>query len=865
MKVVCGCCEPAAPTALKVYNRPALSAIAYRIGTYATFRQAMLQDIAHQPELAGLTTRRSDDYAITMLDLWAAVADILTFHQERYLNEAFLRTARFRDSVSRLAGLLDYRLRPGVAARTWIAFQLEPGSALIIPAGQKIQSVPEGNDAPQTFETTEEIASDARLNRLRVFPAPIAVEPLSLGQSVATLDRLEGPSQAASLAPGQSVVIFNDGSSAALEEKEIKALKLLDDRVELSWSQPIQRSNWTFANTKAFQFRRTFRVFGHNAPNTYMQPREDLPDHPGRIVWDLETTNFNLSAGSTIELDGHYENLSVGQRMLIAPTSGIKRLVAIDTIEQVNTSVGPLTASVTRVQVTPNHPGGDRREITVYELEGDEISFWKGGYDSSLSGNELYLPGVAVEDEARGIGIEVDRTIERDAFKPGHILYPIEIEKGRTVLVEDANADHVPLLATIKNAPTIEPAGATPGQFCHLVLEIEADRDVEHDADSAVVLGNVAAASHGESVRDEVLGSGDASTSFMRLPLGKKPLTYLPAATPTGAASTLELRINGVRWQEVPGLFGQPDDASVYELHHTDDGTTIVQFGDGVIGAPPPTGAGNIQATYRIGSGLVGRVPERSLTTLLAKPTGLAEATNPLSAEGGADPESLDGARENAPRTVRTFGRAVSLQDFEDLVTASGEVAKAHATWVWDGLDQAIHLTIAGQDGGQFSEDARRDLGRNLDAARDPNHRLLIDNFSMVFVRLRAGIGIDSDHDPDVVLAAVNAAIVESLSFDQQRLGQSLHLSDFYRLIQDVEGVVYGDIDVLHFKQPTGMSNPQFLSYILARGATFAPVQNHVRVFSARPDPMQTGRVFPAELAALESPTQDVTISVREA
>ena len=191
--MVCGCCEPTEATPLAIYNRPALSAIAYRIGTYASFRQAMLQDIADQSELATLTTRRSDDYAITTLELWAAVADIITFHQERYVNEAFLRTASFRDSVARLASLLDYRLRPGVAARTWIAFQLESGSALTIPVGQKVQSVPEGDALPQIYETTEEFQADARLNRLRVFSAPTAQPPLEDGQTAATLGRLDGP------------------------------------------------------------------------------------------------------------------------------------------------------------------------------------------------------------------------------------------------------------------------------------------------------------------------------------------------------------------------------------------------------------------------------------------------------------------------------------------------------------------------------------------------------------------------------------------------------------------------------------------------------------------------------------------------
>ena len=69
---VCGCCEPGAPaTPLAHANRPTLSAIGYRIGTYAEFREAMLESIARTPELASLSTRSSDDYSVTVLELWA--------------------------------------------------------------------------------------------------------------------------------------------------------------------------------------------------------------------------------------------------------------------------------------------------------------------------------------------------------------------------------------------------------------------------------------------------------------------------------------------------------------------------------------------------------------------------------------------------------------------------------------------------------------------------------------------------------------------------------------------------------------------------------------------------------------------------
>src|SRR5262249_39701237 len=156
---------------------------------------------------------------------------------------------------------------------------------------------------------------------------------------------------------------------------------------------------------------------------------------------------------------------------------------------------------------------------------------------------------------------------------------------------------------------------------------------------------------------------------------------------------------------------------------------------------PFPTGAANVTATYRVGAGIAGRVGADSLTTLLDRLQGLIGVTNPLPADGGADPETLDTIRQNAPRTVRTFDRAVSLHEMQDLVTASGEVAKALATWVWDGFAPAIHLTVAGQDGGTFADPAS--LGAMLSNARDPNHRLLIDNYAQVPIRLEAKLWID--------------------------------------------------------------------------------------------------------------------------
>ena len=114
-------------------------------------------------------------------------ATCLTFYQERIANEAFLRTATERLSVLELARLINYELRPGVAAGTYLAFTIEdaPGAAgqvlavgtsaqvapeqlspITISAGIKVQSIPGPGEQAQTFETVEEIQARPEWNAI---------------------------------------------------------------------------------------------------------------------------------------------------------------------------------------------------------------------------------------------------------------------------------------------------------------------------------------------------------------------------------------------------------------------------------------------------------------------------------------------------------------------------------------------------------------------------------------------------------------------------------------------------------------------------------------------------------------------------
>src|SRR5918997_6470879 len=129
----CGCCEGlGVGTPAEVYNRPGLSAMAYRIGTHARFKRSMLARLSDSrlPALRDLNTRDDDDFTVALLDAWATVADVLTFYSERIANESYLRTATERVSLLYLARLIGYELKPGVAAGAHLGVEVEnpPGA-----------------------------------------------------------------------------------------------------------------------------------------------------------------------------------------------------------------------------------------------------------------------------------------------------------------------------------------------------------------------------------------------------------------------------------------------------------------------------------------------------------------------------------------------------------------------------------------------------------------------------------------------------------------------------------------------------------------------------------------------------------------
>ncbi len=360
---------------------------------------------------------------------------------------------------------------------------------------------------------------------------------------------------------------------------------------------------------------------------------------------------------------------------------------------------------------------------------------------------------------------------------------------------------------------------------------------------SLAIHANVARATHGESV-DEVLGGGNAGAPFQRFTLRQPPLTYVRNEhAEGGAASTLDIRVNELLWQEVPSFYGRGPTDRVFVTHRDDEGSTAVLFGDGVNGARLPTGQENVRATYRKGTGLGGNVRTGQLSTLLTKPLGIKDAINPAPAVGGDDPEPRDAARDNAPLTVLTLDRVVSLRDYEDFARAYAGIAKALATWSWDGERRGVFVTVAGADGATVADDVIDLLAGSIRDKGDPHVPLRVASFRPATFTTAFHLATDPVFEKATVYASVVDGLRDAFGFRARAFGQPVALSDVIATIARVAGVVGVDVDTLARTDGVGGSGlddplPAALPEAGALGATLA-----AELVTLAPDPIVPGEM----------------------
>jgi predicted phage baseplate assembly protein len=196
------------------------------------------------------------------------------------------------------------------------------------------------------------------------------------------------------------------------------------------------------------------------------------------------------------------------------------------------------------------------------------------------------------------------------------------------------------------------------------------------------------------------------------------------------------------------------------------------------------------------------------LSLLLTPVLGVRSVRNPVAAEGGDDPEPQDEARRNAPLTVLTLDRVVSLRDYEDFARAYAGIAKALAAWVWTGETREVFLTVAGPEGRPVGEGPLENLVAALRAAGDRHLPLRVEEYERAYFGITAKVEVDPDHLPERVKAELEAALREQFGFEARSFGQGVALSEVVAAMQAVPGVVMVDVDELYRISEDGSKEP---------------------------------------------------------
>ena len=510
----------------------------------------------------------------------------------------------------------------------------------VVPVGTQAQSVPDPGQSAQTFETIGAITARVEWNAI---PAQINV-PYGPAQGLSDL-YLSGTTTQLNPGDPIVIVGGERTTDAASSRWDVRWLESVttdttNNLTHITWAPPLG-ATWTTPTAygaQVFALRQRATQFGANAPDPRLMnvTNHQLVHHDG--TWrhyHIDTT------GQAVDLDSAYSKIVQGTWVVLA--NAVSRTIqlynAIAVTQLSRTDFG-LSGKITRLSFdTTAELGSFTLPETQVLAQSDLLALAPRRLPYPVYGSTLVLgvadnnivPGqllgvsgklqrVMIGPETTGITFANDpnrptaagdsflmlaaptqtvggttQALTPDQLDPnqtppltGNLVWTLQDRNGQTVTVT-APAGSLQLQPALTTDPTVSEAAAIVAGADGIVLGLDATTLSLsaplancYGRSTVAVNANVAPATVGQTTA-EVGGSGDASQQNQSFTLKKSPLTYvLDPNDPTGRSSTLTAAVNGLTWTEVPTLYGAGPTDRVCALSQANDGTSTVQFGDGV-------------------------------------------------------------------------------------------------------------------------------------------------------------------------------------------------------------------------------------------------------------------------------------------
>jgi predicted phage baseplate assembly protein len=255
-------------------------------------------------------------------------------------------------------------------------------------------------------------------------------------------------------------------------------------------------------------------------------------------------------------------------------------------------------------------------------------------------------------------------------------------------------------------------------------------------------------------------------------------------------------------WTARRDLLASEAEAADFVVETESDGSAYLRFGDDTHGQRPAPGA-TFQARYRVGAAMRCNVAADSITHVVSADPAIRSVRNPLPAQGGVAPESLEHARRNAPIAFRGQRRAVTAHDYETLAETHPEVLRASATFRWTGSWSTVFVTVERRGGAAVDANFADQLRVFLEPYRLAGHDLQVSGARYAALEIEMRVTAKPDHFRTRVEQALRATFSSGITPEGQRgvfwpdnfvFGQPVYLSPLYAAAQALDGVASAQI-----------------------------------------------------------------------
>jgi hypothetical protein len=860
----CALAPPLAPPS------PPAPALGYLAKDYASFRQLLL-DLVTQRNPTWLETNPAD-LGITLLELLAYEGDYLSYFQDAVANESFLDTVRKRISAKRHARLVDYHMHDGRNAWTHVYFAVSSSGTAAkgtLPPGQQLLTrveVPLRNQSsppPVVIDPTSTLLdfdTDPALAAVKVFEtaATVRLDLLNNELRLHTWGNAE-----CCLPPGTTVChVFaiqpgGVGGTAVLPDLEPDDWLLLEEVKSpvtgaLADADPTHRQVVRITRVEVVTdelFDAALDPAGNlqlriaaplgapavaagaaGAPNgtytivvTFTRATAESNASPASAPITVANQNIDVSGIATSP------DPRVTGRNIYGFKSGVSS--AYQLIGTLNDN------STTTFAVATDQPSWTTAVGSTTGLQVMEVS-----WDPSDALTFALCLGTTLPDGSVATGLSVAR---------GNIALADHGRSVSDVVVLDtpvSDTEHYKLV--LKRAPLAFQSQAAVARIVSIV--------------QVQVAGNILTITSGQILTDllvpglQVMFSGVRTAAFLNGQTttvlsvsgstftGSLKLADYGPASDSGTAAVLQLGgertdlTSGVRsvtpavqlmvtdeagaselWSPVPDLLESNEFNNDFVVDVDDDGQGILRFGDDGYGRPI-SGAASIAAYYRVGNGREGNIGRDALAHVVVpapppptQPTILS-VRNPLPAQDGTDPETIEQVRQYAPAAFHAVQyRAVTEPDYVAAALTVDGVASTVAQFRWTGSWYTAFLGIRPSDpadvvtlpGGRTSLDPAFAVAvtEALSKFKLAGYDIEVRSAEYVPLSIEVHICVSSDHFRADVVQAVLTALSNGVQPDgtpgffnpaKFAFGQPVYLSRLYAAIDAVEGVDSAEVMV---------------------------------------------------------------------